>query len=82
MLNASLAWPDRSCGLWHALLVSLLGLSEAFIIMDDDFFLTEPWTLSDFITPDGGQSLTGAWAGKGDDPESRSAPTHVKTPQL
>jgi hypothetical protein len=41
------------------------GLSETFIMMDDDFFLTEPWTLRDFITPDGGQTLTGDGAGAG-----------------
>jgi hypothetical protein len=35
------------------------GLSETFIMLDDDFFLTAPWTLSDFIGPDGGQILTG-----------------------
>jgi hypothetical protein len=32
-------------------------------MMDDDFFLTEPWTLRDFMTPDGGQILTGDSAG-------------------
>lgn len=34
-------------------------------MMDDDFFLTEPWTLRDFITLDGGQTLTGDWTGAG-----------------
>jgi hypothetical protein len=35
------------------------GLSDTFILMDDDLFLTAPWTLADFVGPDGGQVLTG-----------------------
>jgi hypothetical protein len=35
------------------------GLSDSFIMLDDDFFLTAPWTLGDFLGPDGGQILTG-----------------------
>jgi hypothetical protein len=27
--------------------------------MDDDLFLTAPWTLADFVGADGGQVLTG-----------------------
>jgi len=27
--------------------------------MDDDWFLTTPWQMSDFVAPDGGQMLTG-----------------------
>jgi hypothetical protein len=42
-----------------ALFVLLPGLSDTFIMMDDDFFLIKPWTLSDFLAPDGGQTLTG-----------------------
>lgn len=29
-------------------------------MLDDDFFLTAPWTLADFVGPDGAQVLTGA----------------------
>lgn len=38
---------------------ALPGLSDTFIMLDDDFFLTAPWTLADLVGPDGGQVLTG-----------------------
>lgn len=36
------------------------GLSETFVMLDDDFLLTAPWTLADFVGADGAQVLTGA----------------------
>jgi hypothetical protein len=30
-------------------------LSSAFIVMNDDFFLTSPWALSDFVREDGSE---------------------------
>jgi hypothetical protein len=44
-----------SCGVPAA----AAGLSETFILLDDDVFLTAPWTLADLVGPDGGQILTG-----------------------
>lgn len=40
-----------------------VGLSPHFVMMDDDLFLTAPWTLSDFLAPDGGQVTTGVCSG-------------------
>lgn len=47
----------------QANLANIPGLAPHFIMMDDDLFLTAPWTRSDFLGPDGGQVLTGKWAG-------------------
>ncbi len=41
--------------------VAAAGLSDTFVLMDDDLFLTAPWTLADFVGPDGGQVLTGVF---------------------
>lgn len=43
----------------HSVPSAAAGLSDTFILMDDDLFLTAPWTLADFVWPDGGQVLTG-----------------------
>jgi hypothetical protein len=60
LLHLSITWcMVTSILALHAPVVLPSGLSETFIMMDDDFFLTEPWTLSDFITPDRGQTMTG-----------------------
>lgn len=37
------------------------GLSSHFVMMDDDLFLTAPWSREDFLGPDGGQITTGWW---------------------
>lgn len=45
--------PTFNSNALEANLHKIPGLSDAFIYMNDDFFLTKPWVLRDFITEDG-----------------------------